>query len=415
MSAPKKHHTVPRSILRNFSVDGTRTQVHVFDKSTGRSFLNAIEDAGCETYFNTVELNGETISFEALFDDNDGRLAFLIERLVRERTLACLDTGQRQALARVVAVQVLRTKMLRTTMRSLAVQFAASLSEAGFDPDEVQGFSIPTDQEIRRTALATLLDADAVVSAIEAKRAFLVRPDLPDQPFWISDNPVALQQTFPYSDLSLSAPGVEIYFPIARDLALAFYCPSIELQMGRALAAGDTAIDRAKFLEIYRGLQTGCAVSLGPDTTRFLNELQVLRSSRFVYGPTDDFALARRVIDRLPHARTKKMGEGHQRRPGMPPGLCVVFYGRRDHHVLHVDTWNDDERGYLSVTTRDVQTLERVVEDQPLVEAVLYQDGWQRLGMRDVRVDVVQGDVAEVRVLHRDETLNQLMGLVSTR
>ena len=307
--------------------------------------------------------------------------------------------------------------MLRTTMRSMAVQLAASLTDAGFDPDEVQGFSIPTDHEIRRAALATLLDADATVSSIEAKRAFLVCPDLPDQPFWISDNPVALQQTFPYSELSLSAPGIEIYFPIARDLALALYCPSLELQLGRALAAGDPRIDHEKFSEIYRGIQTGAAVSLGPETARFLNELQVLRSSRFVYGPTDDFALAHRVIDRLPQARTiesfvsvGKMGQGHPRRSGMPPGLCVVFYGRRDHHVLHVDTWNDGERGYLSVTTRDAQALERVVEDEPLVAAFLYQDGWQRVGMRDVRVEVVQGDVVEVRVLHRDEALNQLMG-----
>lgn len=93
MSPPKKHHYVPRSILRNFSVDGARKQVHVFDKSTNRSFLNAIGDAGCETHFNTVELNAETISFEEVFNGNDERLALLVERLLQERTLGCLDPG----------------------------------------------------------------------------------------------------------------------------------------------------------------------------------------------------------------------------------------------------------------------------------------------------------------------------------
>lgn len=412
-TTPRKHHYNPRSILRRFSVNEKGTQVYVFDKATARSFINSIEDAGAERDFNTVEANGATLSFEPLFDDVDGQLAPLVNRLVLEQTVACLDANERRTLALAVAMQVLRTKMPRTSMRSVMKQLRQQVNAWGWDPEELANGAVPTDQEVRRAALEMLLRPDGLAAAIEAKRTFLIRAT-PEQPLWTSDNPVALQQTFPYGDLAVSAPGIEIYFPISRDLALAFYCPSIERQMGRALARRPPGFDVERFGEIYRGVQTGAVVSLGSGTTRFLNQLQVLRSTRFLFGPSDDFDLARRVIERAPHARTIQgfigIGTPGQRRPGMPPGLCMVFFGREDHHVLHVEQRVPDDDEFMSVTTRDLDTLQRVIDDHPLVEAVLYEDGLGLHGMRNVRIEVHGEDPPlRVRVLHQDEALNHLM------
>lgn len=407
MSKPRKHHYNPRSILRRFSVDDRGTQIHVFDKIAGCSFVNSIEDAGAERDFNTVEADGSTISFEPLFDNIDGQLAHLVDRLVVEQTVACLYADDRRTLARVVAMQLLRTKMPRTSMQSLMEELRQQVEAWGWNPDELANGAVPTDQDARRAALEMLLRPDGLAASIEAKRTFLIRAT-PEQPLWTSDNPVALQQTYPYGDLGVSAPGIEIYFPISRDLALAFYCPSIELQMKRALSLRLPRLDVDKFTEIYRGLQT---VFFGSDTTRFLNELQVLRSSQFLYSPRNNFELARRVIERAPQARTIKglVGTGTlgQRRPGMPPGVCIVFFGREDHHVLHVEERLADQDEFMSVTTRDLDTLQRVIDDQPLVEAVLYEDGHGLHGMRDVRVEVTEGTLPLiVRVLHRDDASN---------
>lgn len=413
MTKPRKHHYNPRSILRRFSIEGGGKQVYVFDKATGRSFVNSIDNAGAERDFNTVDANGSTISFEPLFDDIDGQLAQLLDRLVVEQTVACLHADERRTLARVVAMQLLRTKMPRTSMQSVMEQLRQQVQAWGWDPDELTNGAVPTDQETRRAALEMLLHPDDLAASIEAKRTFLVRAT-PEEPLWTSDNPVALQQTYPYGDLGVSAPGIEVYFPISRELALAFYCPSIELQMKRAISLRPPRLDVDKFTEIYRGLQTGAAVSFGSGTTRFLNELQVLRSSQFLYSPSNDFDLARQVIERAPQARTIKglVGTGTlgQQRPRMPPGLCIVFFGREDHHVLHVEERLADQDEFMSVTTRDLDTLQRLIHDQPLVEAVLYEDGHGLHGMRDVRVEVTEGTLPlMVRVLHRDEGQNELM------
>jgi len=48
----KNHHYVPQSYLRRFSPDGTK--IHVFDKSTRRSFTSNVKNVASETYFHDV-------------------------------------------------------------------------------------------------------------------------------------------------------------------------------------------------------------------------------------------------------------------------------------------------------------------------------------------------------------------------
>src|SRR5258706_429939 len=62
--APKKHHYVPQSVLTKFSIGGAGKQIYVFDKLEDRLWQSAIRDAGSENRFNTLEIDGEQISFE---------------------------------------------------------------------------------------------------------------------------------------------------------------------------------------------------------------------------------------------------------------------------------------------------------------------------------------------------------------
>ena len=232
---------------------------------------------------------------------------------------------------------------------------------------------------------------------------------------------MVLHNTFPYGDRGLNAPGIEIYFPISSELVLGFLCPSIELKIQQALSLEYTGIDRQKYSEIYRGLQDGDSVSLGPETVSFLNSLQVLCSSRFLYTPSDDFELAREILQRQPEARdiqslisVGRLGQGPPSRSNMSPGLWVVFYGGRSHHMVAVDDW-DENSDFLEFETRDLATLQVILDDQPLRQAVLFEDGSERRSMREVQIEVLrEGPSFRVRVTHRDEILNQLLRSVRT-
>src|SRR5258706_429937 len=80
--APKKHHYVPQSVLTKFSIGGAGKQIYVFDKLEDRLWQSAIRDAGSENRFNTLEIDGEQISFEDAFRDVDSRLATLLDRIL---------------------------------------------------------------------------------------------------------------------------------------------------------------------------------------------------------------------------------------------------------------------------------------------------------------------------------------------
>ena len=329
----KKQHYVPQSMLRRFSADKERTWVYVFDKTKMRSFESSILNAGCENHFNTVEVEGQTISFEGLFQANDNQLARLLDKIVSSKSLATITPTDRITLSEVVAAQIVRTKMVRTTMRSIAEQLSQTMREAGIDPEQFEEFSIPTDQEVRHAALASLLDIHRIVAALQDKDLILIHsPD--SKCFWISDNPVVLQNSFPYGELGLNAPGIEIYLPISSELTLGFYCPSIKLKIQHLLSLEGLNLDQRKYLEIYRGLEDGNSISFGTKTTEFLNSLQVLRSSRFLYAQNDDFEHACNILARHPEAKNLQslllvgqMGQGPSPKSRMTRGLwgCHIW------------------------------------------------------------------------------------------
>ena len=74
----KKHHYVPQSVLRHFSFDQAQKWIYVFDKAQMKSFQSSILNAGSENYFNAVQVEGQTVSFEGLFKTNDDQLARLL-------------------------------------------------------------------------------------------------------------------------------------------------------------------------------------------------------------------------------------------------------------------------------------------------------------------------------------------------
>jgi hypothetical protein len=411
----KKHHYVPRSVLRGFSSDQAQTRIYVFDKTRMRTFISRIYDAGCENQFNSIEVESQTVSFEGLFQTNDEQLAWLLKTIRSNRSLAQLTPGDRVALSEVVAAQIIRTKMVRTTMRSIAEQLPRSLREAGIDPGEVDGFSIPTDQEIKRAALVSFLDLKGIVGSLQEKRPILI--DSSDSKvFWISDNPVVLHNSFPYGEHGLNAPGIEIYFPVSSDLVLGLFSPSIELKIQQLLSIEHPGVDQHKYEDISRGLQEGNSVSMGPGTVQFLNELQVVSSSRFLYSSNDDFEQAREILQRQPEVRdvqtlisVGRLGQWPNLHPNMPGGLWVVFYGRRSHYMVAGDSW-DENSAFLEFETRDEIRLQAVLSDQPLEKAALFQDGTERRVMREVQIEV-SGESAPFRVIvtHRNEVLNQIL------
>jgi hypothetical protein len=261
-------------------------------------------------------------------------------------------------------------------------------------------------------------ERDGLRDALAAKQIVLVEASGDDR-FWTSDNPVTMFNTFPYGELGLNSPGIEIYYAFSPVLALAFYCPSIEHKIREALSLPPGVLPaemRARFSAIHNAMLSGEATTLGTNAAGFLNELQVRRSSRFLYAATNQFGLAQDVLTRneefrnvVSHTQVGRMGGGVPRKPNMPAGLWLVLYGRVNHYMLPIEEWDDRSR-FIEVSTSDIGTLAMVLRDQPLRQATVFQDGAERRGMRQIKIELVgRANPQRIRIVHCDDGLNALV------
>lgn len=396
MTESKKHHFVPQSILRRFTRADAPDSLYVYDKQRDAVHPSSVLNAGMENGFNTVVVEGERINFEAEFSDPDGAMAGVQKRLVAARTIAALDAADQLVLADTAAVQLLRTKMFRTTMRSVSGAILSELTRVGLIEGEPP---VMDEQAARAMARDALHERERERDILATKDLLLIEPE-PGTSFWISDNPVVRYNPQPYGETGLSSPGVEVYWPIAADLALGFMCPTFRRRVEDGFALG-AALDepvRTQCANMRTAFVNGTPTTLGRGgTAAFLNELQVRSSSRFIYSRDDDFSLVKKILAADPTLRSinsmviaGRIGEGLPPRTNMPPGLQLVVYGREDHHMVPLISYKDAQWGF-DATFEHAVHLDILMADQPWQEVRIFKDGVERRGMRAIKVTAQRG------------------------
>lgn len=402
---PKKHHYVPRSVLRSFSIAGDQRSIFVFDKTTNRSFPSPIADAGAERNFYRVQLGDRDINFEPLFQKLDDRLAELVSKLTSTPSLRALGLADRRDLAVVTACQLLRTKLQRTSPLEVARQLSLRLEERGLEPpQEAVG-----EQDVRLSSLRRLLALEEVADLLASKDLILVAASRPA--LWTSDNPVVLYNTFPYGRPALAAPGVEIYHPIAPHLSLGFLCRSLREIITESLDPNhprprtqDPSMSR-----LLASIIEGIPLEADDNYCTYLNELQINNSSRFLYSSTDDFDLAREVIAHNPDVREVRslvtvgqMGTWLPHDSRMPSGTWLVIESGYRHHILPVEIIQDDSWAF-AFTTTDETKLALIDRDSPFDSVALYTDGNAVRWVREVVFQHLERDgTPYVRIRHAD-------------
>jgi hypothetical protein len=145
-------------------------------------------------------------------------------------------------------------------------------------------------------------------------KVWFVARTTPAHPFWIGDNPIALQNHVdrgPYGNLGLAVPGIEIYMPLSSTRALGMWCPSVARRFdesARTIRMAprhllDAVRDPDRMLAIADALESGGALDYESRHVMNLNSLQVIRAERYIVSPTDEFALVRRMLADHPEFR----------------------------------------------------------------------------------------------------------------
>ncbi len=214
-----------------------------------------------------------------------------------------------------------------------------------------------------------------------------------DNVLWISDNPVVLQNTFPYGRVGVTAPGIEIYFPIGPKRCLALYCKSIGEQIRESLDPDHPRprLSKRLYQDLLRGIDQGVTVSIAAEFVAFLNELQISQSSRFLYSARSDFDFANRILRGRPSLGTVtslvKLGELGAAAPPFRdmPGTFLLLESGHTHHLLPViDRSEQCGKGGIAVTILDELKFRTINAANVFDSASLIVDGHVMNLMREI-------------------------------
>lgn len=326
---PRGHHHVPLMLQGAWAkpAKGKFPHVDVFDKHDSRSFRTSGENIMLGRDFNSFDDGEMALSLEGGMGKIEDQASRVIQRLRIERSLADLTVEDRAALCVFAALQRLRGLGIRAQMLEVDAQIRARLREGGDDPDTIPQMAGGQDPEqIKLTALMLIRNnLDVFAKSLALKAMFLFQPPR-GRTFLLGDSPIVMSNSTdhgPYGNIGFEVEGIELYLPIAPDLAIGFWCPTLVTLMETALRQCVTSLRNTAAAAMFgvgpellqlRGMRAdlasreerirqelahigaGTPVQWDPSNLDYVNSLQVAQAERHILSYDGDFALVRRII-----------------------------------------------------------------------------------------------------------------------
>jgi hypothetical protein len=324
---PETEHYVPKFILRNFLSNPKKEQVSVFQKSTGRGFSTSISNIMAENRFHEFLIDDEWIaSFEPFIGQIEDAVLPTYTQILQDRRLDG-SHEQRANLACLVAFQFMRTRQLRDHFASMDVQLDATLRRRGHSLSDVKGYEELTPDRLKLQHIRFIGRQLGSITKVIAEKDFVLIGAPHGRSFYLGDHPVTLHNSSdapPFrGNIGLGVKGIEIYMPLAADLMLAAWCPSLMRGFAEARAGQDrktqaaalqavmdgkiSAAQMKAFIEeitsVARPLddlldawRAGLPSRPTSENMDFHNSLQVSQAREFVICQKSDFTLAREMM-----------------------------------------------------------------------------------------------------------------------
>lgn len=408
----KKHHFVPRSLLKNFCNEDGR--LFVFDKTTKKSFSSTIENAGHENHFNSIDLEGTKLNFEKLFDEIDSDQAVLIRKLIAFENQWKLTETEKWKLAYFTMVQSYRTKLNRTSIVELSASIQDWVNElnknGAFEPMDI-GLGMEQSKII---SIGQIEDIPKHVHHLTERKISIVRAAT-GHGFYCSDNPVVLYNPFPYLRVGFGGVGTEICFPISKNLLLCFTCATTARKIEHTYHKyRSNGIEIPEEIErLYRGLYLQQIVTMDSKFVDFFNHLQVRSSSRFLYSATAEFGVAKGMIEQAPDLKEVKSQRtlGQQPLLEMQDGKYIVFHFKdKDHTLIRVEHIDNSHELRFKVSTEDRWKIEFLYRSKEVIDFVqTFENKMERRGMRDVEITSFDTSSGLVVISHQDKGMAEIL------
>jgi hypothetical protein len=270
MQRPKLHHYVPRNHLRRFTSPACK--VYVYDKTTGKQFETAVENVAAEQGFHVLP------TFEDEMAKVDGKFKTIVDGLLENFEQGIFRDTDRDAIAPFIQIQLVRTAETREMVNQLAIDMAYRVAERAGKPIKTPRERLTLRKDIADLQhLSVLFDRETGMQFARSlceDYIWLAGFNNADTPLWTADHPV-----------------------VTRSLAE----PSDDLRTKMLLSAGKRLFALSpKYMLILLHREFAASLedrqgAIMPLTQKQVDEHNMLllrQSTKHVYSPTDDFAMA---------------------------------------------------------------------------------------------------------------------------
>ena len=213
----------------------------------------------------------------------ESETALIISKILKDNTLSTINLGEKPKLSHFISIQLLRTKNQLEKLKDFQ--------------DVLKGFlqmPIDTDlpeENLQITFLSMLTEAENFIPILMDKFWYLLNSE---KPFLISDNPVVFQNIYNQSQtrgtLGLKSKGIEIYFPLSKNIVLCLFCRDVYDKI-KYHASDDSTIN-----DFLSQLNSEVPVNCNSGNIENINSLQVLSSERFIFSSSNDFWLVEDML-----------------------------------------------------------------------------------------------------------------------
>ena len=246
----------------------------------------------------------------------------MVRKLLDASNVRVLSEEDRATLAVFFSVQMMRTRGAREQWRNLGQVLTKEIRRIAPDnsPELIEKYVGPEPDKNEETLQSIRLMQSApqnYATHFLDKAWVLLKADR-HHPFCIGDHPLGMQNMNPREhrgNIGLAVDGIEIYFPLDPEYALAMWCPTLEAELRQGLGRLNTYSPSAPCLDpeyTSRKLsleQTVSAIDAGhplryrPENVMNFNSIQIVYAERYVFASSDDFALAKDMLRKNPELR----------------------------------------------------------------------------------------------------------------
>jgi len=307
----QNQHYVPQLLLRNFASNMParrgKEKIWALDKKTGRVFNSNIRGVAAQSNYYEASFGETRFSLEDGLCSLEDATAPVLQKILRERSLAGLTVDERTWMSIFVAAQFLRTEGHREQLIEISELIDNFVRSEGSNPEELSGWSCIDKETAKPYSLEFIVNHLSHFTGHFANKIWMIHEAPLKETFYIGDNPVVMHNDEahgPRGDLGLDVKGIQIYLPIGPRTCLAMYHPSV---MARAKLDLMRAQEReaARAVQIITQLiataESGSPLTYTSDNVTFVNSLQVHYASRFVMSKFKHFELAEEIIRTKPN------------------------------------------------------------------------------------------------------------------